>query len=48
MPHCDTTNTFGGTIFYRNVIDSATNDNGGGTGGNYIIFLLSMNGELVH
>ena len=38
---CDTANALGGTIFYRNVIDSATNGSGGGTGGIIYLFLLS-------
>ena len=29
---CDTANALGGTIFHRNVINSATNGSGGGTG----------------
>ena len=29
---CDTANALGGAIFYRKVIDSATNGSGGGTG----------------
>ena len=33
---CDSANALGGTIFYRNVIDSATNGSGGCTGGNFI------------
>ena len=35
---CDSANALEGTIFYRNIILSATNGSGGGTGGNSIFF----------
>ena len=36
-----TANALGDTIFYRNVIDSATNGSGGGTGANLYFLILS-------
>ena len=39
---CDTANALEGTILYRNVIDSATNGSGGGTGGNFRFLLCQL------
>ena len=37
---CYTASALGDIIFYRNVINSATNCSGGGTGGNKYIFYM--------